>query len=398
MKKVLACSLALLLSTQGAASAADLFSVAVTSGGTTQSKAFDNISDFATANFATINTVTYTPTSAASASLFIRGIEARSSYALNQTALTFDVGTLGIHQVFNGATRADSQKLFEDWLKSNAGSLLKAFTEHTAIDPIAGNPNSLMNKMAANDFSMASGLTGSGNPGTSAEGGPVVVGLEAEYGQFKSGDFKGSSYQLPISTSIPLTNNGTELLLSLPIQYTEVEGAASYATGFGAGLRVPVSKYWSLTPAARAGVAGSSDLGAGSVLYSGSLTSTLGNTFSGFDVKMGNMVSYYQSQGIKIGDINLDYDLTNVAFVNGIGASHELPFTLFNNKLNGQMFVTNTWFTGSPLYIANYTDIGAAVNMPVTVLGKTFDKLSLGTTFSVGEHYTAVRANFGFKF
>jgi hypothetical protein len=358
--------------------------------GVSESRSFDTISDAATADYRSVNQ-NYTDVSAASAKLFIRGVNAQANYNANSPVLTFTVPQLGINETFAGATRKQSQDLFEDWLKNNGGRLLKEFTKSTAIDPIAGNPNSLMSHMAEGDFNAATGFSGS-----SSQGAGSVVGIEAEYGHFNADGYDGDSINVPLSWKTPL-KDGYELLVSLPLQYTEVESAKSYATGLGFGLRVPVTDAWSLTPALRAGVAGSEDLGAGSILYSGSLTSAYKHTWHDLDFTLGNMVSYYQSQNLSFGDISLDYDLQNVVLRNGLAVEKDMPFALLSQNTRGQAFVTNTQFTGTDLFIENYTDIGIALSQPVADSG-WMDQFGLGATYTFAEDYNAVRVNLGYTF
>jgi len=373
----------------------DLFSVVVSSNGVTESKSYSNVSDFAEADFAGVNSA-YTTTSAAHAQLFIRGIKANSSYSLNSTELKFSVPSLGINKTFSGKTRDESQKLFLSWLKKDAGDLLKAFTQKTAIDPVAGNPNSLMSTMATSDFSQATGLTGSGSLKTKEH--VSIVGIESEYGQFKSQGYSGDVYRLPLSWSTQLSDSGTTLLLDFPVQYSDVENAKSYAASFGVGARFPIVESWSLTPSFRAGAAGSDDLGAGAAVFSWSLTSTYDTKIDDFDVKIGNMIGYFKSQEVSIGDISLDYNLSNIILRNGIAVSHDIPFDVLNRALKGEVFIINTHFAGSEMYISNYTEAGFDFATPLTIGPIRYDSFKLGASYTFAENYDGFKANFGFKF
>ena len=63
------------------------------------------------------------------------------------------------------------------------------------------------------------------------------------------------------------------VLIDLPVNWVRSGESDSLSGSLGIGVRLPVTDWWSITPAVRAGVAGSVDLGAAAVVYSGSVTS-----------------------------------------------------------------------------------------------------------------------------
>ena len=62
----------------------------------------------------------------------------------------------GIERTFTGATRDEAQDAVTDYFKGSGGSdvtkVLQAAVRETAIDPVAGNPDSLMSLMGEADF------------------------------------------------------------------------------------------------------------------------------------------------------------------------------------------------------------------------------------------------------
>ena len=73
-----------------------------------------------------------------------------------------------------------------------------------------------------------------------------------------------------------------------------------------------------------AGVAGSIDLGAAAVVYSGSVTSDIRWNWGGWHFGLGNMAGVYRATSVSVGDYDIDYDLTNVILRNGLSVSRDL--------------------------------------------------------------------------
>ena len=149
----------------------------------------------------------YTNTSAASAVLSVRGLPATATYAANSTTLRFQVPSLNIDLSFTGATRDQSQDRFFEFLKGKGSGivsdLLKGLAAKTPLDPVAGNPNSLMAQMAGASFSQ--GLGGGAAPGSTTvavdakDGSQVRFGLGARFGRYNQGDFKSQTFTVPLS-------------------------------------------------------------------------------------------------------------------------------------------------------------------------------------------------------
>lgn len=98
----------------------------------------------------------YTPTSSVSLDINLRGLIALTSFAADSTTLVVDIPNAGITTTFDGGTRDQSIILFKEFIKEGASvpKLLKAYARYSPIDPIAGNPNSLMAQMAQADYLM----------------------------------------------------------------------------------------------------------------------------------------------------------------------------------------------------------------------------------------------------
>ena len=98
----------------------------------------------------------YTPVSPVSLGINLRGIGVAASFAANSTTLEVQIPQAGITASFTGGTRDDSLTLFKDFIhdaaSGNKSRLLRAYARYSPIDPIAGNPNSLMAQMAQSDY------------------------------------------------------------------------------------------------------------------------------------------------------------------------------------------------------------------------------------------------------
>jgi hypothetical protein len=275
------CAAALVLLTAGSAQAKDLFDLAVTvgsgtavqSGETSASTITDIINQLQTQNLNNLVS-SYSEISAATATPNIRGVTAFASYPANSTALRFQVPAAGVDETFTGATRNNSENQLKDFLLKNGGGmatrLLQEMVAASPIDPVAGNPNSLENVSARNDFTIGTGIGISGFeiPGHGPAGGllgqPNLVSLGGDVGVANSGGYTSTVVTLPLRYTIPFRDPRYALTFDLPITYVSTQGAASYFGSFGVSLRIPVPAIdnWYITPSIRTGAAGSIAVGA----------------------------------------------------------------------------------------------------------------------------------------
>ncbi|MDH3392759.1 MAG: hypothetical protein OEL66_02040 [Desulfobulbaceae bacterium] len=385
--------------------AKDLFTLTATVPGETQTVTFNAIEDIVDAvDNQSLQTIlgSYTPTSAATLTLDVRGLPATVSYAAFSTTLVFQVPSLNISKSFTGATRDASQQLFEDYLESDGAGILKQILQElvatTAIDPVAGNPNSLMAVMGAADFDngtdIGGGMQAKGQSGSSRN----TFDMGLRYGYYSAGDYNQTVYSLPIKYTFRLDSDPRkQVIVDLPISYVDTEGGKSYAASLGLGYRFPINDDWSLTPAIRTGAAGSVDLGSAAIINSGSLTSNYNLYWDDVKVSIGNMAAQMQTSSISAGDYSIDYALTNTMVKNGIGFEGPVDYTIFGNPTSWQFDVANTLFFGDALYVDNYFDISASFGTRATE--SALDNLRVGLTITAGNNsYSGFRVNFGYTF
>lgn len=216
----------------------------------------------------------YTPVSPVSFDLNFRGILASAFFAENSTTFVVNFTQLGVTKTFSGSTREESLGLFKEYIR-DAGThhnLLKAYVRYSPIDPIAGNPNSLMAQMAQADY-----LVGHLSPlsGCSCcwKAQPIVnqiqVGTYAD--RSFAGGFDTTSVTLPFRYSYS-PDLDHALILDTPLTYLRNGGASSLVGSIGIGYHIPVINGWSLTPIVRFGAGGSLDLCTSGSFISGGLT------------------------------------------------------------------------------------------------------------------------------
>lgn len=393
------------------AGAADLFSVTVDTGGATDSASSNDIQDLVDfiefGNYQEINAA-YTDTSIATSLYDFRGVAASVRYPTAGSTLVFEIPAIGVSETFAEATRALSEEALIDFLETNQNGLLTALLQElvksSPVDPVAGNPNSLMSKMVAADFDGATTV----GPGTSFkattsgegdEDAPNLIGLQARFGRFAAGNFDSNVVDLPFSYVIPLADPRYAVSIDAPMTVVTTEGAQSYAASLGVGVRLPVLDNWFVTPAVRFGGTGSLEVGGASLLYNGSVTSNYEFEVAGVDFSLGNGVSFIQTLPLSFNSFEADYDLTNFVFRNGLGASGETPFSIFNEPVTWEAAIVNTQFLGDALFVENATDLSVSFGTKASESGLAWDSLRIGLTYTFTDaDFSGVRLNFGYQF
>lgn len=351
----------------------------------------------------------YTPTSAVSTTLYIRGLGATASYAANSTALRFGVPSVGIDLTFNGATRNESQTQFKDFLLKNGGDILsrmlRALVAESPVDPVAGNPNSLQAQMNATSFSSATGFGSLGSLPTRKSDTsdrptmPNMFTVGGDLGAARSGGYTSTAVHLPLKYAVHFDDPGYALIFDLPLTYVRTEGAQSGLGSFGTALRIPlISDAWYLTPSIRAGAAGSIDLGAAALMYSADLTSLYTFHVDDLRIGIGNGIGFYKSGGFSVRGYSFDYKLRNTIVKNGISIEGSLDAALFDRPTSWQAYVTDTYAFGDRLYVQRYNEVGLVMGTRQTDDGQVWDSFRLGVTYTVGRQYNALKANVGYRF
>jgi hypothetical protein len=381
------------------AHARNLYQLTVTSNGQTATRGYSDIETFAdqlSNNGLTNITPAYTDTSAALARLDVRGLPAIASYSANSTALNFNVPSLGINLDFNGVTRDDSKSQFFDFLKGNGSDilsqLLQGFVSQTAVDPVAGNPNSMVAKMAQDDFRAAS---------TSDAGGEHnLFGTGLMAGHSQATGFQTNTVSVPINYiyTLPVSSKAPYLLiLDIPLRYLNVEGADIYDGSVGLGATLPIIKTLSLTPMFRYGAVGSFNAGSIQAVYSGTLTSKFDYYLNDLKLSSNNMIGYYQTGTIssKYGG---SYNLQNVIFRNGLSAEGSLNYKLFDEPTSWEVQFIDTRVAGDAWFINGYEEIVATVGTRRRTARMDWQTLRFGASLTLGKSFQGGQLLFSYRF
>ena len=192
-------------------------------------------------------------------------------------------------------------------------------------------------------------------------------------------------------------DNGSALMFDLPVSYTDMEGSRIYAAQFGVAYMFPVMMKehfeWRLTPAARAGAVASQDMLAGGALYTGTITSNIKVPVGDMTYSMTNMIGYIRDQSVKIGGYEVEYDLKNTVFKNGVAADYNL-----NDKWRIGGSYNYTFYTGDDLYIKDYSDVNVVLSRELKK-GSLFSRVALVGNYSFGsKDYHAYRVGISFMF
>jgi hypothetical protein len=204
----------------------------------------------------------YTETNKITANLDFRGLPMSLKFSENSNVLELTIPSISINEVFSGQTREASIRLLEDWFKNNKKNvekIMKELARVSPVDPIAGNPNSLMATMVADDFMNGFQRVATQQKGMNNENFILIAPV------FKSLDIEGKqsdNFILPIGYSFAVGENPKETVtLSLPLSYVSVEGAKNYNVGVGASYSLPLNNEWVITPTIKYSLVGSKNLG-----------------------------------------------------------------------------------------------------------------------------------------
>ena len=383
------------------------------SGGPAQLRGFQAIEDmldsFRDSGFAANSG--YTGTEAVSAAINLRGFQGMSlSYpTAGSPTLVLSIPALGINETFNGATRDQSQQLLRDYFKgSNSATLpalLKALVANSPIDPVAGNPLSLMGQMAQSDFDAAMGGAGSSAAAAaaSATGSEQrnFVSVGARLGKYSQREFDSTYFHVPLGYTHLFSDRRYGLSIDVPLTYIDYNGAKSYSFSIGASLRMPTGVAgWSLAPGLRFGATASPDLGAAAMLYSLGLSSLYDFAALGrYQLSLVNMLATYRTQDIKAGGYNISYDLSNTVFRNGLVLQRDIDQELLGTPLMWEAHLVRTDFTGDALYSRYSDEIAFSVGTRRRSNDIVWNALRLGLNYMRGGGgISGLSVNFGYTF
>ncbi|WP_157670882.1 hypothetical protein [Chitinibacter sp. GC72] len=386
-----------------ALSQAGVFDITTTMNGQISSDSYtsaeDAIHTLETSNLKSIYQ-NYTGTEAVNAQINFRGIPMTLAYpSANQTRLTLNIPSIGVNQTFTGVTRDQSEDMLVEYLKNNP-DLLNVFIKESAkvspVDPLAGNPNSLMSRSVANDAA----LMWHGAQGVGSTDDKNHFGVGISYNRFVSEqtgnakEMKSDGFTLPLTYTRQFNEPNHELIVNIPLGYTTVEGAKAVDASVGLVYRHPIRSNWVLSAATAVRAAGSKDLAGAGWMLSGSLASSYEFGSDNWSLTLANMVGYYKVMKMKLDETEFNPGIRNIAYRNGLLFAMDSGWSIGDQPLSWEAFIIDTRYTGTKLF-SNYQDeIGVTFGTKRSILAKDAD-LRVGFSYLFGENVNAFKANFG---
>lgn len=393
------------------AQADDIFSTTTTVGSTTKTLSFSSISDLADQfeNESLQTTFpTYTPISAASSTINLRGLkDVQLSYAQNSAELVFKIPSLGINKTFGTANgdRDDSQQELLEFLQGKQDEdvlkkINKELVRVSPYDPIIGNPGSLAARMTDATFdNIASATTEATNKALGlASDNSGSITLMPRFGRYTQGGLDTNVVTLPLSYSNWFDGHRLGLVFDMPVTMVKTKDAISANVSFGVGFNIQVAQDWILTPLARAGLAGSADLGSAAAIYSGGLGSNY--SFHPADkvtISFLNMVSYYKTSSLTYQDYSTSYDLKNTVLKNGIEYAQHVT-DIFNKPCIIKAGYARTDYKGDAVYSRFSNDFSMSIGL-ANPQSTWFKDLRVGATVTRADHnISGFSLNAGYTF
>lgn len=377
--------------------AKDVFSAQIQVGNNTyQSRGYNNISD-AIDQYDSMNMKqifpNYTETTFARSTLNLRGVNTQLEFSQDSSQLKFSIPSLGISQIYGevGGTREQAKDEFLNALKGEDKHILKALTKewvkNTAIDPVAGNPNSLMSTMAVSATDTMSDMTSSQAFGNKTGDSSSSFGITPRFGRYTQGDYGVDVYNLPISYSHWFKNEKVGLSFDVPITVVNTEGAYSASVNFGLGVNVKAYETkdltWFVMPQVRVGATGSEDLGSAALIYGGGIVSNLQFPLDwDASINIINMATFYKTDSIQIGDYETHYDLKNTVLRNGVEYSQVLKRSINNSPLIAKFSIARTDFHGDELYTEVSHDVSASIGFKNLKPNAWISDYRIGATYT----------------
>jgi hypothetical protein len=343
----------------------------------------------------------YTPTSELLVDINLRGIDTIGFFAANSTVLVVAIPQANIIEVFDGGTRDASFVLYKDYIR-DAGArrlLLRAYAKYSPIDPIAGNPNSLMAQMAQADYLLGR-LTPLSGCDCSCAPQPIThlfqAGVNGE--RAFSYPFDTTSVTIPLRYSYSPARTWA-VILDAPLTYNRNGGGSSFYGSLGFAARFPFRNFWAVMPTARIGFGGTLDLCTSGTFLSAGVESILQSKIKNFVVSITNYAGYYTSTNFWLTGINFNYRLYNWILKNGLSINTCQGVSLCGRTFNLGLSFIDSYFATDKLYINHYDEVG--ITLITTGINRRlkYDCLTMGFSYQFGQKsYKGFSLNFAYQF
>lgn len=374
---------------------ADLFTLHVEQGSINETRSFKSILDlFDKYEDGELDTIIngYDKMAPASGSINFRGIMMYLDFDSSNN-LTFKVPNIDIDMTFNSTdgTQESSFDALTDYLKANQDGLLKkllnATVSETPYDLVAGNPNSMMSMMVNSSYNISQ------NNLYGAMVSYLSPNASKHNFSFQGEDVSATVLSLPLGYSFNFGDSGWALILDMPLTYMDIDGSVSYAAQLGMSLNIPLTSYWNVILGGRAGAIGSEDMLSGGALFGGSIASNLEIPVGNWKFGMTNLASIVKDFSLKIADYEIEYDLQNYAFKNGLNIAYN-----FTDKYSTMLEYNYTFYTGDKLFIDKYHELTLYLTR-LFKKGSFVEGISLVANYTFdGDIYKAYKVGFNILF
>lgn len=357
---------------------ADLFTLHVEQGSINETRSFKSILDlFDKYENGELDTIIngYDKMAPATGSINFRGIMMYLDFDAGNN-LTLKVPNIDINMTFNSidGTQESSFDALTDYLKANQDDLLKkilnATVSETPYDLVAGNPNSMMSMMVNSSYNISQ------NNLYGAMVSYLSPNASKHNFSFQGEDVSATIFSLPLGYSFNFGDSGWALIFDMPLTYMDIDGSISYAAQLGVSLNIPCTSYWNVILSGRAGAIGSEDMLSGGALFGGSIASNLKIPVGNWEFGMTNLAGIIKDFSLKVADYEIEYDLQNYAFKNGLSVAYN-----FTDKYSTMLEYNYTFYTGDDLFIDKYNEI-------TFYLTRLFEKGSFVEGISLVGNYT----------
>jgi hypothetical protein len=385
------------------ASAADLFEVDafpttgqdIHTGGSSILDLVDNLIN-GQGSFSSLRTRNFT------AGLSYAGVHHAIQFIVNGNTASIVIpartGYAGLNKSFTGSNRADLENQIEAYLKKDGqaeyAKFLKSINSESTVAVTDGNPNSSTATFATQtfmDYAFAPGETRAEK--TENHEGRVGFGLYGDVGTFDSKGIKGTTYSLPLFAKFKLTDR-IGLGVSIPLNYTDIEGAQVFGMGLNLALPIKVlvradnQKWaWNLTPSGGVLASASKDMLAGGALSQVGLSSMLSRDFENFTLSMGNFFGWFEGIPLTINGVEYDPNVSQQIFKNGLKAS--IPF---KERWVFEIYAIHTKFIDTAA-VDQYFTLGGELAWKPNPKKKRYWKI--GVYSDISGEFTSAHAQFG---
>ena len=347
----------------------------------------------------------FNPATNASSTILSSGsaVATLSSTAGSQ-AVTLQIPSLGLTQVFSGANRAANYAQALYYAEQRAPTLFvtNAYTRPTnPSNPGVGNPFSLVPQMVGRDFRIATGV-GEFDPslprGGNAARIPSVItaGGEINYGSVQGTQLY--SITVPVDYRYFFEDPRYSLTVDMPLTFLRIGNANVELGSVGGTFRFPLIKNWSLGVGARFGAVASDLLRVGDTAYSTMLSSQYKLYLGDYKVTIGNSIGYVKTTGFRVGGADTGPALDNYPIANGLSVEGALPFPLLGKPASYEAYLADTYYAGRPIAINHYDEIGLNIGTRGVLGEQSWNQARFGIAYTVGKSFNAVSLRFSYRF